>query len=132
MTRLTNLTPAEKQFLDDAVAAAERASGKKLNQPNRHIVLNRARAQIESQRHADRQRALREEERQQAEFTWSRPRSPRRLVAVMRFLLQFCDETAGKAFPCIAMQTRRNHQERFSGFSPGKGAGNRHEAAETR
>ena len=46
MTRLTNLTPAEKQFLDDAVAAAERASGKKLNQPNRHIVLNRARAQI--------------------------------------------------------------------------------------
>ncbi|HDP3045170.1 TPA: hypothetical protein P6L05_002658 [Staphylococcus aureus] len=78
MTRLTNLKPAEKQFLDDAVAAAERASGKKLNQPNRHIVLNRARAQIESQRHADRQRALREEERQQAEFTWSRPRSPRR------------------------------------------------------
>ena len=60
MTRLTNLTPAEKQFLDDAVAAAGRASGKKLNQPNRHIVLNRARAQIESQRHADRQRALRE------------------------------------------------------------------------
>ena len=57
MTRLTNLTPAEKQFLDDAVAAAGRASGKKLNQPNRHIVLNRARAQIESQRHADRQRA---------------------------------------------------------------------------
>ena len=38
----------------------------------------------------------------------------------MRFLLQFCDETAGKAFPCIAMQTRRNHQERFSGFSRGK------------
>jgi acyl-CoA reductase-like NAD-dependent aldehyde dehydrogenase len=67
-----------EKFLDDAVAAAERASGKKLNQPNRHIVLNRARAQIESQRHADRQRALREEERQQAEFTWSRPRSPRR------------------------------------------------------
>ena len=46
MARLTNLTPAEKKFLDDAVAAAERASGKKLNQPNRHIVLNRARAQI--------------------------------------------------------------------------------------
>ncbi len=57
MNRLTNLTPAEKKFLDDAIAAAERASGKKLNQPNRHIVLNRARAQIESQRYADRQRA---------------------------------------------------------------------------
>ena len=50
-----------EKFLDDAIAAAERASGKKLNQPNRHIVLNRARAQIELQRYADRQRALREE-----------------------------------------------------------------------
>jgi hypothetical protein len=68
MNRLTNLTPAEKKFLDDAVAAAERASGKKLNQPNRHIVLNRARAQIESQRYADRQRALREDERQQSDL----------------------------------------------------------------
>ncbi|HED2291088.1 TPA: hypothetical protein R4Y07_004786 [Escherichia coli] len=35
MTRLTNLTPAEKKFIDDAIAAAERAAGKKLNQPNR-------------------------------------------------------------------------------------------------
>jgi hypothetical protein len=78
MTRLTNLTSAEKKFLDDAVAAAERVSGKKLNQPNRRIVLNRARAQIESQRRADRQRALRDEERQQAVFAWSRPRAPRR------------------------------------------------------
>ncbi len=68
MTRLTNLTPAEKKFIDDAIAAAERAAGKKLNQPNRHIVLNRARAQIESQRYADRQRALREDERQQSDF----------------------------------------------------------------
>ncbi|EBW6002027.1 hypothetical protein A4P01_23415 [Salmonella enterica subsp. enterica serovar Typhimurium] len=78
MTRLTDLTPAEKKFIDDAVAAAERAAGKKLNQPNRHIVLNRARAQVELQRYADRQRALREESRQQVEFTWSRPRDPRR------------------------------------------------------
>lgn len=78
MTRLTNLTAAEKKFLDEAVAAAERVSGKKLNQQNRHIVLNRARAQIESQRHADRQRALHDEERLQADFTWSRPRAPRR------------------------------------------------------
>ncbi|MBJ5243071.1 hypothetical protein JGG03_24795 [Salmonella enterica subsp. enterica serovar Typhimurium] len=78
MARLTDLTPAEKKVIDDAIAAAERAAGKKLNQPNRHIVLNRARAQIESQRLADRQRALRETERQQAEFTWSRPQAPRR------------------------------------------------------
>jgi hypothetical protein len=69
--------PAEKKFIDDAIAA-ERAAGKKLNQPNRHIVLNRARAQIESQRYADRQRALREDERQQSDFAWSRPRAPRR------------------------------------------------------
>lgn len=46
MKRLINLTPAEKRFLDDAVAAAERASGKKLNQPNRHIVLNRGRFRL--------------------------------------------------------------------------------------
>ncbi|MER1350111.1 hypothetical protein KJR81_26830 [Klebsiella pneumoniae] len=78
MTRLTNLTAAEKKFLDEAVAAAERASGKKLNQPNRHIVLNRARAQTETQRQAERQRSGREEERQHAEVTWSRPRAPRR------------------------------------------------------
>ena len=77
MNRLTNLTPAEKKFLDDAIAAAESVR-QKLNQPNRHIVLNRARAQIESQRYADRQRALREDERQQSEFAWSRPRAPRR------------------------------------------------------
>ena len=33
MKRLINLTPAEKRFLDDAVAAAERASGKKGSVP---------------------------------------------------------------------------------------------------
>ena len=65
MNRLTNLTPAEKNFLMMLLPQL-RASGKKLNQPNRHIVLNRARAQIESQRYADRQRALREDERQQS------------------------------------------------------------------
>lgn len=78
MTRLTNLTPAEKKFLDEAVAAAERASGKKLSQQQRRIVLDQARVQIESQRYADRQLALRDEERQQADFAWSRPRAPRR------------------------------------------------------
>ena len=91
MKRLISLTPAEKRFLDDAVAAAERASGK-LNQPNRHIVLNRARAQIESQRQAERQRSAREEERQQAEFTWSRPR---RRVADCHFR-RFCGEFRAK------------------------------------
>ncbi|MDO1920478.1 hypothetical protein Q2378_25220, partial [Escherichia coli] len=60
MTRLTNLTPAEKKFIDDAIAAAERQAENLLNITNRHIVINRARAQVESQRYADRQRALRE------------------------------------------------------------------------
>lgn len=78
MARLNNLTSAEKKFIDDALAAAELASGKKLNQPNRHIVLNRARAQIESQRYAEKQRKIRDEERQQAEFVWSKPKGFRR------------------------------------------------------
>ena len=82
MNRLTKLTPAEKKFLDDAIAAAERASGKKLNQPNRHIVLNRARAQIESQRYADLQRTLREDERQQSDFTWTRARAAPLIAAL--------------------------------------------------
>lgn len=42
MTRLTDLTPVEKKFIDDAIAAAECAAEKKRNQPNRHIVLNAA------------------------------------------------------------------------------------------
>lgn len=78
MTRLNNLTAAEKKFLDDAVAAAERASGKKLSQADRRTVLERARGQIESQRYADQQRQAREEERQQANFVWSKPRGFRR------------------------------------------------------
>lgn len=78
MSRLTDLTPAEKRFLEDAVAAAERAAGKKLNQPNRHIVLNQARAQIESARYAAKKQAEREAERHEAEFTWSKPKPFRR------------------------------------------------------
>ena len=129
MARLTNLTPAEKKFLDDAVAAAERASGKKLNQPNRHIVLNRARAQIELQRYADRQRALREDERQQSDF---------------------CLVTSARAAPLIlafgglVVLTLRNHlpftcvhshavaqksSGAFSGILVRKGAGNGPDAA---
>jgi len=78
MTRLTSLTAAEKAFLDEAVAATERAKGKKLSRPEKHIVLNQAREQIEAQRYADRRRFEREEERQVAEFTWSKPKPFRR------------------------------------------------------
>lgn len=73
MRRLTELSRAEKKFIDDAVAEAERIKGKKLNRAERHIVLNRARAQIQSARYAARKQAEREEERHQAEFTWSKP-----------------------------------------------------------
>ncbi|WP_407212389.1 hypothetical protein [Enterobacter hormaechei] len=43
MNRLTNLTPAEKNFLMMLLPQLQRQA-KQINQPNRHIVLNRARA----------------------------------------------------------------------------------------
>lgn len=78
MSRLTELTPAEKRFLDDAVAEAERISGKKLNRPDKNIVLNQARAQIASARYAAKMQAEREKERHEAEFAWSKPKPFRR------------------------------------------------------
>lgn len=78
MSRLTDLTPAEKRLLDDAIAEAERVKGKKLNRPDRYIVLNQARAQIESARYAEKMQAARAEARQEAEFTWSKPKPFRR------------------------------------------------------
>lgn len=78
MSRLTDLTPAEKRFIDDALAEVERVAGKKLNQPNRHIALNKARAQIASARYAAKMQAERAEARQEAEFTWSKPKPFRR------------------------------------------------------
>ncbi|WP_123640093.1 hypothetical protein [Raoultella ornithinolytica] len=88
MARLTNLTPAEKKFLDDDVAAAERESGKKLNQPNRHIVLNRERPQNDLQPYPHRQRALREDERQQSDIPRTRPPATRRSISL--FHLYWC------------------------------------------
>nr|AWH59636.1 hypothetical protein [Edwardsiella tarda] len=78
VSRLAELTPAEKKFLDDAVAEAERVKGKKLNRPERHIVLSRVRAQIESARYAAKMQAARAEARQEAEFTWSKAKPFRR------------------------------------------------------
>lgn len=78
MSRLTELTPGEKRFIDDAAAEAERVKGKKLNRPERYILLNQARAQIESARYAAKKQAEREKERHEAEFTWSKPKPFRR------------------------------------------------------
>ena len=46
----TDKFDARREKISTMLLPPLRASGKKLNQPNRHIVLNRARAQIESQR----------------------------------------------------------------------------------
>ena len=78
MYRLTSLTPAEKKFLDDAISEAERISGKKLSRPQKHIVLNQAREQIEGQRYASQRSTEREQERHAVEFTWSKPKPFRR------------------------------------------------------
>lgn len=78
MHRLTSLTAAEKAFLDDAVAAAERAAGKKLPRPHRHAVLNQAREQILSQRYAAKCRLEREKESHAATFTWEKQKPFRR------------------------------------------------------
>lgn len=78
MKRLDDLTATEKKFIDDALAEAERIAGKKLNRPDRYIVLNRARAQIESARYAEKKRLEREAERHEGSFTWSRQDNFRR------------------------------------------------------
>lgn len=78
MNRLTSLTHAEKQFLEDAIFAAERAAGKKLSRPERDIVLHQAREQIVGQRYAAQRSAEREQKRHAADFTWSKPKPFRR------------------------------------------------------
>ncbi|MDV5142740.1 hypothetical protein [Chimaeribacter arupi] len=76
--RLNVVSKPEKQFLDDAVFAAERAKGKKLSGPERKEVLRVARQQILSQREAAAASKAREQERHAAEFTWSKPKPSRR------------------------------------------------------
>jgi len=76
--RLNVVSKPEKQFLDDAVFAAEQAKGKKLSGPERKEVLRVARQQILSQREAAAASKAREQERHVAEFTWSKPKPFRR------------------------------------------------------
>ncbi len=78
MSRLMDLTPSEKRFLDDALVEAGRVKGKKLNRPEKNMVLRHAREQIEGQRYAAKIQAVREQDRNEAEFTWSKPRPFRR------------------------------------------------------
>jgi len=68
--RLHVVSKTEKQFLDDAVFAAERAKGRKLSGPEKKEVLRVAREQLLGQREAGVAKQARVEERQVAEFAW--------------------------------------------------------------
>jgi hypothetical protein len=76
--RLHVLSKPEKQFLDDAVFAAERAKGKKLSGPEKKEVLRVARGQLLAQREAEAAKQTRADERQAAEFAWNKPKPFRR------------------------------------------------------
>jgi len=76
--RLHVVSNTEKQFLDDAVFAAECAKGKKLSGPKKKEVLLVAREQLLGKREAEAAQQVRAEERQAAEFTWSKPKPFRR------------------------------------------------------
>ena len=76
--RLAVVSKPEKQFLHDAVFAAERAKGKKLSGSERQEVLRVARLQLLGQREAEAAKKARAEERQATEFTWSKPKPFRR------------------------------------------------------
>jgi len=76
--RLHVVSKAEKHFLDDAVFAAERAKGKKLSALEKKEVLRVAREQLLGQRDAEAAKQARADERQAAEFTWSKPEPFRR------------------------------------------------------
>lgn len=64
--RLSVVSKSEKQFLDDAVFAAERAKGKKLSGPEKKEVLRVARNQLLGQRKAEAAKRVRADERQAA------------------------------------------------------------------
>jgi len=76
--RLHVVSKPEKQFLDDAVFAAARAKGKKLSGPEKKEVLRVAREQQLGQREAEATKQTRADERQAAEFAWSKPKPFRR------------------------------------------------------
>lgn len=76
--RLSVVSKSEKQFLDDAVFAAERAKGKKLSGPEKKEVLRVARNQLLGQREAEAAKRTRDDERHATEFSWSKPAPFRR------------------------------------------------------
>jgi len=76
--RLHVVSKAEQRFLDDAVFAAERAKGKTLSVLEKKEVLRVAREQLIGQREAEAAKEIRAEERQAAEFAWSKPKPFRR------------------------------------------------------
>ncbi|MFK3882489.1 hypothetical protein [Pantoea agglomerans] len=73
--RLHVVSKPDKQFLDDSVFAAERAKGKALWSGKKRGV---ARDQLLGQREVEAAKQARADERQAAEFTWSKPKPFRR------------------------------------------------------
>ncbi|GKW44255.1 hypothetical protein EXT73_22605 [Pectobacterium atrosepticum] len=78
MTRLSSLSISEKQFIDAAVFAAERAKGALLSGTEKKKVLAMARQQIISQRDANRIVRQRHEAAQDRLFEWKKPSGFRR------------------------------------------------------
>ncbi|WP_395303363.1 hypothetical protein R0L47_23430 (plasmid) [Pectobacterium polonicum] len=73
MTRLSSLSVSEKQFIDAAVFAAERAKGARLSGTEKNKVLATARQQIISQRDSNRIVRQRHESAQERLFEWKKP-----------------------------------------------------------
>lgn len=78
MSRIPDLTSAEKKFLEEAVFAAERAGGGRLAGDKKKTVQDQARRQILSAREARDAVGARDAERMDKEFTWSKPQPYRR------------------------------------------------------
>jgi len=74
---------------------------------------------------------VREEERQQAEFTWSRPRAPRRWLPLSSVSWGVLGETAWYSLRCIVIHPRKTHQSDSGRFSGGKTCSFVAEGAET-
>lgn len=78
MSRLTELTPAEQKIIDDAIAETERVKGRKLNRPDRNILVAQVLEQIGTARYVAKMQPEREEAQEDAKFTWSKSRPFRR------------------------------------------------------
>ena len=113
MNRLTNLTPAEKNFLMMLLPQLKSVRQKAKSAEPAYRPEQSACAG-ESQRYADRQRALREDERQQSSLPGHVRAAP--LIAPFGGLVVLTLRNCPLFTPVNSHATRRNHQERFQGL----------------